>query len=119
MTNEVATKVPSIAFRVDGRTPEHTTFRVFTGPPLVDGVEATRASAGLLTLRNDEFDVLAPILLAAPQMLNALLAILPWADAYEVAEEEGATIERALQHEKAVKDARAAIEACRSNEVPA
>lgn len=57
-------------FRVEERTPAHTTFRVFVGERGQGG------SCGLLTMRNEEYDRLAPLWLSAPALLEALEAIM-------------------------------------------
>ena len=69
MTTEQATT--TIRFRIEERTPAHTTFRVFVGPA---GPTGQGGNAGLLTFRNEEYDALAPALLAAPELLEALRA---------------------------------------------
>jgi hypothetical protein len=64
---EVMTEhTPGLRFRVEERTPAHTTFRVFVG------AEGQGGNAGLLTFRNEDYDKLAPLLLAAPALLEAL-----------------------------------------------
>jgi hypothetical protein len=54
---------PRFRFRVDERSPGHTTFTVFVGQPGQGG------NAGKLTFANEEYDQLAPLLLAAPNLL--------------------------------------------------
>ena len=71
-----AMHTPPFRFRVDDRSPGHTTFSVFVGE------EGQGGNSGWLTLRNDEYDVLAPLLLAAPKLLSALESVAVVAEHY-------------------------------------
>jgi len=112
-----ATHTPPFRFRVDARNAGHTTFSVFVGE------EGQGGNSGWLTLRNEEYDVLAPLLLAAPDLLDALECIVEHAydfaklPGYRVTDpdrEHGARI--MAEFELAVSDARDLIERVRGGQ---